>query len=202
MAYDGNNACAVVGDVDGTNPILDNGAAYSTGRELGKNYGWDCDGSLVFPIIPAQCIIDSSSVPVSTLSDSACAGADQASCEAGSVDGQLGCRWLAASTKAGQPVDQSGGIRAPPREIYGMNHFDRNGGCPGLPTNWNVGVANGYYNVRVDFAADSSGEERRQGGNDYGGWDNCNNDHIGEDAAGYLQVEGRIACYHRPGCMY
>jgi hypothetical protein len=83
-----------------------------------------------------------------------------------------------------------------------MNYFDRHGGCAGRPTNWNVAVPNGYYQVSVDFAADSSGEERRQGGNDYGGWNNCNMDHVGEDAVGYLQVEGRIACYHRPGCMY
>jgi hypothetical protein len=61
VAYDGNSACAVVGDISGTDPILDNGAAYSTGHELGKNYGWDCDGSLVFPVIAAHCIIDSSS---------------------------------------------------------------------------------------------------------------------------------------------
>ena len=83
VAYDGNSACAVVGDISGTDPILDNGAAYSTGRELGKNYGWDCDGSLVFPVIAAHCIIDSSSIPVSSLSDTACAGDNQAICEIG-----------------------------------------------------------------------------------------------------------------------
>jgi hypothetical protein len=56
--------------------------------------------------------------------------------------------------------------------------------------------------VYVDFAADSTGEERRNGGNDYGGWDNCKFDHAGETAYNYLQVEGKVACYHRPGCTY
>jgi hypothetical protein len=212
VAYTGDDAnivCATVGDV--ANPILDDGAAFSADRERGMAYGWDCNGALTFPVIAAQCIVNKSPVPVAELPSGTCiTAADADACAAGSQAASaavgngdpLECRWLEASAVSGQPVDQSGGIRAPPREIYGMNHFDRNGGCAGLPTNWNVVVPDGYYDVSVDFAADSSGEERRQGGNDYGGWDNCKNDHIGEDAAGYLQVEGRITCYHRPGCMF
>ena len=113
------------------------------------------------------------------------------------------CQWREASTVAGDPVDYSSGQRSPPREIYGMNHFDRHGKCTGIDVNWHVAVPAGYYSVTVDFAADSSGEERREAGQEsYGGWDNCAYDHVGESAAGYLSVEGTIACYHRPGCIY
>ena len=199
VAYTGDAAnirCAVVGDF--TDPVLDVGTAYST-QGSGYTFGWDCDGSLTFPVIEAKCIINKSPGPVGLFPEE-CTAADEAGCTS-DTDG-IECRWTATSAVAGQPVDQSGGIRAPPREIYGMNHFDRNGGCALMPTNWNVAVPAGYYDVVVDFAADSSGEERRQGGNDYGGWDNCKFDHIGEAAFNYLQVEGKIACYHRPGCTY
>ena len=102
---------------------------------------------------------------------------------------------------AGVAVDYFSGKRAPPREVYGLNHFDRHGACvSGLdadgvdwglrPVNWNVGVANGFYEVSVDFAADSTG------------WDNCATDAQGEAALWNVEVEGKIACYHKPGCMY
>ena len=51
-------------------------------------------------------------------------------------------------------VDYSGGRRGLDRDGgLGINHFDRNGQCPG-PVNWEVKVANGNYNVEVDFGED------------------------------------------------
>jgi hypothetical protein len=188
-------------------PILDDGQAYTSVERQGMAYGWDCGGELTFPEIPAVCVIYKSDAPVADLPADTCTGADAAACEAGSVgwgddnDGFIECRWTEASQVAGQPVDYSRGIRAPPREIYGMTYFDRFGACVGRPVNFQVAVPSGYYSVSVDFAADSTGQERRDAGND-GGWANCKNDHLGESAVNFLQVEGRIACYHRPGCIY
>jgi hypothetical protein len=31
--------------------------------------------------------------------------------------------------------------------------------------------------------------------------DDCTS-HVGETAAAYLKVEGRVACWHQPGCDY
>ena len=49
-------------------------------------------------------------------------------------------------------VDFSAGQRSPPRETYGMNHFDRYGECVGGSTSWSLAVPNGAYQVAVDFA--------------------------------------------------
>ena len=89
-------------------------------------------------------------------------------------------------------VDFSAGRRAPPRETYGLNHFDRYGECVGSPTNWNLAVPNGAYQVDVDFAADSRNWDGEQ----------CSLRHVGEDAVNFLQVEDKVACSFRPGCMY
>merc|ERR1711969_206331 len=121
---------------DTADPILDDGTGFSTGRDGGMSYGWDCDG-------------DTS-------------------------------------------VDFSAGRRAPPRETYGLNHFDRYGACVGSPTNWQLAVPPGAYEVDVDFAADSRGWDGAQ----------CSDLHVGEDAVAFLTVEGNVACSFRPGCMY
>ena len=89
-------------------------------------------------------------------------------------------------------VDFSAGRRAPPRETYGMNHFDRYGECVGGSTSWSLAVPNGAYRVAVDFAADSRNWDGAQ----------CSELHVGEEAANFLEVEGRLACPHRPGCMF
>jgi hypothetical protein len=122
------------GDV--ATPILDDGMGFSTGRDSGMGYGWDCDGDV--------------------------------------------------------GVDFSAGRRAPPRETYGMNHFDRYGECVGGSTSWSLAVPNGAYQVAVDFAADSRGWDGAQ----------CSELHVGEEAANFLEVEGTLACAHRPGCMF
>ena len=75
-------------------------------------------------------------------------------------------------------VDFSAGRRAPPRETYGLNHFDRYGECVGSPTNWQLAVPNGAYQVDVDFAADSRGWDGAQ----------CSELHVGEDAVAFLTV--------------
>jgi len=144
----------------GAVPILDSATAYGAG-EQGLDYGWLCDGSTTF------------SGPVI----------------AGKPSGE------------GTAVDYTSGTRAPPREIYGLNHFDRHGACTsgvdhegtdwGLrPVSWEVGLPDGFYEVQVDFAADSSN------------WDNCLADAQGDGALWSVQVEGEIGCYHKPGCMY
>jgi hypothetical protein len=51
-------------------------------------------------------------------------------------------------------------------------------------------VTNGFYQVQVDFAGDSTN------------WDNCLVDAEGEGALWNVMVEGEIACYHKRGCMY
>ena len=48
-------------------------------------------------------------------------------------------------------VDYSGGRRGLDRDSgLGINHFDRNGQCPG-PVNWQIAVPNGVYTATVDF---------------------------------------------------
>ena len=48
-------------------------------------------------------------------------------------------------------VNYAGGRRGTNRDGgLGINHFDRNGQCPG-PVNWQVAVPNGYYMAEVDF---------------------------------------------------
>ena len=121
---------------DTADPILDDGMGFSTGRDGGMDFGWDCDGDT--------------------------------------------------------NVDFSAGRRAPPRETYGLNHFDRYGECVGSPTNWQLAVPPGAYEVDVDFAADSRGWDGAQ----------CSDLHVGEDAVAFLTVEGNVACSFRPGCMY
>lgn len=128
---------------DTATPILDNGMGFSTGRDGGMDYGWDCNGD---------------------------------------VD-----------------VDFTSGRRGTHRETYGMNHFDRHGACVDIldginqkPTSWSLAVPNGGYHVMVDFAADS----RKWNG------DICKIQHVGEDAVNFLEVGGKVACPHRPGCMF
>ena len=215
--------CAVVGDYTDS-PILDTGTAFAEGRDQGMAFGWNCNGALTFPVIPAHCVIDRSGagiedrdVPVSSLQPGTCEGTDQASCTSNSLvldptAGGATCEWVGASTVAGNPVDFSSGRRPPPREIYGLTSFDPGGACAGYDTNWEVAVPNGYYDIVVDFAQDTTGQERRVGppgysglaefDPEYNGLDNCNNDHAGEDAVSYLKVEGAIACDYRPGCVY
>ena len=141
-------------------PILDPATAYGAG-EQGLDYGWTCDSSITF------------TGPV--------------------IDGR--------ASGEGTLVDYTSGTRAPPREIYGLNHFDRHGACTsgvdhegtdwGLrPVSWEVGLPDGFYEVQVDFAADSSN------------WDNCLADAQGDGALWNVMVEGVIACFHKPGCMY
>ena len=51
-------------------------------------------------------------------------------------------------------VDYSGGRRGLDRDSgLGINHFDRNGQCPG-PVNWQIAVPNGVYTATVDFGED------------------------------------------------
>ena len=121
---------------DTATPVLDDGTGFSTGRDGGMDFGWDCDGDT--------------------------------------------------------NVDFSAGRRAPPRETYGLNHFDRYGECVGSPTNWNLAVPPGAYQVDVDFAADSRGWDGAQ----------CSDLHVGEDAVAFLTVENDVACHFRPGCMF
>ena len=71
-------------------------------------------------------------------------------------------------------LDRDGGL--------GLNHFDREGKCPGA-VNWNLVVPNGVYHIEVNFGEDSAAA----------GWDNCANDHVGENALNFLEVEGEIA---------
>ena len=208
--------CAVVGDYMDI-PIRDTGTAFAEGRDQGMAYGWNCNGALTFPEIPAHCVIDRSDDPVSSLQPGTCEGTDAGSCTSNSLvldptAGGATCEWVGASTAAGNAVDFSGGQRPPPREIYGLISFDPYGACAGYDTNWEVAVPNGSYDIVVDFAQDTTGRERRLGppgysglaefDPEYNGLDNCNNDHAGEDAVGYLKVEGAVACYYRPGCVY
>ena len=51
-------------------------------------------------------------------------------------------------------VDFSGGRRGLDRDNgLGINHFDRDGACPG-PVNWQLAVPNGVYLATVDFGED------------------------------------------------
>jgi hypothetical protein len=52
-------------------------------------------------------------------------------------------------------VDYSGGRRGLDRDNgLGINHFDRDGTCPGK-VNWQIAVPNGAYTVTVDFGEDA-----------------------------------------------